>query len=99
MIGIFSLAVAPPPPLLLDWLNQHGYTQWESYDTPLWLWLYDSADMERLRNMGDRLPAELEDGYIPVRLETGVEFNQVVDDVARQLKEIREAIRIDSHST
>ena len=80
------------------WLGVDN-TRWESSGTPLWLWLYDRGDLERLRNMGDRLPGGLDNGYIPIHLKPGVEFNHVVDDVVRQMKEIREAITTDAHTT
>lgn len=73
------------------WLGVHN-TRWESSDTPLWLWLYHRGDLERLRNMGDRLPGGLDNGYIPIHLKPSVGFNQVVDDVTSQLKNIAEAI-------
>ena len=76
------------------WLGVHT-TRWESSDTPLWLWLYDKGDLERLRNMGDRLPGGLDNGYIPIRLTPGVELNRVIDDVTSQLKNIAEAIKRD----
>ena len=67
--------------------------RWKDSGTPLYLWFFDSGDLELLSGMGDQLPGGLDDGYIPIDLKPGVEMSQVVDDVVRQVKHISDLIK------
>ena len=89
----FQLVGARPPLHREIWLGISD-ERWKNHGTPLWLWFFDSRDQELLRNMGDLLPGGLDqEGYVPIRLNPGLEMNQVVSDVARQIKEISDSIK------
>ena len=65
-------------------------------DTPLWLWISGSVpvDVDRLREKVSQ-PEQNEGGrpsYIPLHLKTGVEHQAVLDDIIRQLKEVKDTI-------
>ena len=73
-------------------------------ETPLWAWLSDSPKPEILDELERNLPVKLyafnldgSDGnrkdWIPIHLKTGVELNDVRDDVVRQLKAIADVLK------
>lgn len=74
------------------WLGVNN-DRWKSSGTPLWLWFFDSHDLELLRNLGDQVPGGFDQGYIPIELKPGVEMNYLVDDVVRQIKHIADLIK------
>ena len=62
-----------------------------SGDTPLWLRAYDSNQVS-MYEIGRELNVQVQDGWIPVHLKTGVEYPEVLDDVVSQLKVIAKII-------
>ena len=58
-----------------------------SGDTPLWLRVCDRTGVN-LDEIGRELKVWVQDEWIPIRLKTGVEYEEVLDDVVSQLKAI-----------
>ena len=63
-----------------------------SANTPLWLWMDSDVrvNVDRLEGVAPELVA---DGYIPIHLKTGAEYEAVLDDVTLQLKQIHNALK------
>ena len=74
-----------------------NYRLWSTEaDTPLWLWisLQVPVNVDKLRG---KFPSMIENGGygpydVPIHLKTGVEHQAVLDDVIRQIKDIKESI-------
>ncbi len=74
-----------------------NYRLWSTEaDTPLWLWISRQVpvNVDMLR---DKFPSTVgNDGNgpydVPIHLKTGVEHQAVLDDVIRQIKEIKESV-------
>lgn len=82
-----------------------NYQQWATNgDTPLWLWIHNEVPVEIgiLRNNGlspiaarRSVAGQPQNGCdVPIHLITGVEYDSVVDDVVRQIREIADMIGI-----
>ena len=88
----FALPFADVPGRLFLCVN---YMRWAANEeTPLWLWINSEVPVN-VNNLRQHVPSLVEEGNIrdvPIFLQTGVEYDRVVDDVVRQLKEIREMI-------
>ena len=56
-----------------------------SGDTPLWLRVCDRTGVN-MDEIGRELKVRVQDEWIPIRLKTGVEYEEVLNDVASQLK-------------
>ena len=63
-------------------------------DTPLWLAPYDSRSIKfNLEEVIDQTKFRVDRGCVAINLKTGVEYDAVLNDVVRQLREIGEAVR------
>ena len=60
-----------------------------SGDTPLWLRVLDRTGVN-MDEIARKLNVQIQDEWIPVHLKTGVEYDEVLDDVVSQLKVIAE---------
>ena len=61
---------------------------------PLWLAPYDSRSIKfNLEEVIDQRKFRVDRGCVTINLKTGVEYDAVLDDVVRQLREIGEAVR------
>ena len=58
-----------------------------SGDTPLWLRVCDRTGVN-MDEIGRELKARVQDEWIPIRLKTGMEYEEVLNDVVSQLKAI-----------
>ena len=65
-----------------------------SGDTPLWLRVCDRTEVN-MDEIGRELKVRVQDEWIPVRLKTGVEYEEVLNDVVSQLKAIARIIGAD----
>ena len=66
-------------------------------DTPLWFWLgNDAAATTKAQEVAVGLGVKNSAGWLPIYLETGVEYEQVLNDVAAKLKRIGETLGIDA---
>ena len=65
-----------------------------SGDTPLWLRVCDRTGVN-MDEIGRELKVRVQDEWIPVRLKTGVEYEEVLNDVVSQLKAIARIIGAD----
>ena len=61
-------------------------------DTPLWLAYWPQVE-RNLAELLDQARYPVEGRWIAIRLKTGVEYDEVLNDVVRQLREIGEAVR------
>ena len=74
-----------------------NFLQWAtSGDTPLWLWIGSEVPVN-VGKMRERVPSLVEyEGWstydVPIHLKTGVEYEAVLDDVVRQVREIADLI-------
>ena len=69
-----------------------NHVRWtESGDTPWWLncqwWNRQGFNLDEV---GWQLNVQLQDDWLPIHLKTGVEYNEVLDDVVSQLKKVDE---------
>ena len=65
-------------------------------DTPLWLAVSGSSQV-RMDSIGRALNVQVYDEWVPIHLKTGVEYIDILDDVASQLKKISEVL--EAHQT
>ena len=78
-----------------------NYWLWSTEaDTPLWLWINGDVPVD-FDKLLDNYPSLADyEGYgyydVPIRLKAGVEYQAVLDDVIRQIKEIKESVKGDS---
>ena len=72
-----------------------NHERWSgSGDTPLWLncqWV--NRPEFNSDEVGRQLNVQFQDDWLPIHLKTGVEYDEVLDDVASQLKKIDELVR------
>ena len=70
-----------------------NHVQWsENGDTPLWLNVPPNNHVT-MDNIGEELKIPTHDQWLPIHLKTGVEYDEVLDDVVSQLKKIDEIVR------
>ena len=81
------------------WLGVNHERWAESADTPLWLRLWTltgSSEDEIARKMNVQIVEGIYDSgknsWIPIHLKTGLDYDEVLDDVVFQLKKIREIL-------
>ena len=75
------------------WWFGINHEQWATGgDTPLWLtdWSQINSNLEEVL---DRTKFRVDGRWVSIYLKTGVEYDAVLDDVARQLGEIGEAVK------
>ena len=78
-----------------------NYLLWSTEaDTPLWLWINGDVPVD-FDQLLDKYPSLAEyEGYgyydVPIRLKAGVEYQAVLNDVLRQIKEIKESLKLDN---
>ena len=75
------------------WFGVNHSVWTRSEDTPLWLGLYyDNWNKVNMDAVGRKLNVQVVEAdyfrWVPVRLKTGVEYEEVLDDVAAQLRRI-----------
>lgn len=72
--------------------------QWaRNGDTPLWLLLgNDAAATAKAQEVSTGLGVKNSAGWVPIYLKTGVEYKEVLDDLASTLKRIGEVLSADS---
>lgn len=76
-----------------DWWFGINHEMWASVaDTPLWLTDWGQARPD-LMEVAEQAGYRVRDRWISIRLRTGVEYDQVLEDVVRQLQEIGKAAR------
>ena len=76
------------------WWFGINHDQWANGgDTPLWLSCWQSGRGFSLEKALDQTNFRIDGQWVPIYLKTGVEYDAVLDDVARQLQEIGEAVR------
>ncbi len=63
-----------------------------SGDTPLWLNVGGRTDVN-MDEVGRQLNVRSQDNWMPIHLKTGVEYDDVLEDVVSQLKKIDEIVR------
>ena len=63
-----------------------------SGDTPLWLNVGGLTDVN-MDEIGRQLNVQFQDDWLPIHLKTGVEYDEVLDDVVSQLKKIDGIVR------
>ena len=67
-----------------------NHERWaESGDTPLWLSL-TGVNMDEVSR---QLNVQFQDNWLPIHLKTGVEYEEVLDNVVSQLKKVDEIVR------
>lgn len=73
------------------WRLSLDHVQWATGgDTPLWL----SCNRDfNLKEMVDRAELRRDGWWVAIYLKTGVEYDEVLDDVVRQLREIWESVK------
>ena len=77
-----------------DWWFGINHEQWATGgDTPLWLTQYERDIKISLEEVIDRTKFRVDGRWVSIYLKTGVEYDAVLDDVARQLGEIGEAVK------
>ena len=75
------------------WFGINHYVWAKREDTPLWLGLYyDNWNKVNMDAVGRELDAQVVEAdwfrWVPIRLRTGVEYDDVLDDVTAQLRRI-----------
>ena len=82
-----------------DWWLGINHDLWASRgDTPVWLTHWGQIDLNLAEAVeGDGFQAS--ESWIAIRLKTGVEYDEVLDDVVRQLQAIGEAARSAAKTT
>ena len=83
-------------PDILCWFGV-SYDRWAQYgDTPLWLVVYRGQQIAMdgivMKEIGKRLNVQARDGWVPIYPKLGVEYSEVLDDVASRLKAIAEIV-------
>ena len=75
------------------WWFGINHDQWAiGGDTPLWLTDWGQINFNR-EEVIDQTKFRVDGQWVAICLKTGVEYDSVLDDVARQLREIGEAVR------
>ena len=76
-----------------DWWFGINHEQWATGgDTPLWLTHWGQINFN-LAEVIDQTKFKVDGQWVAINLKTGVEYDAVLNDVVRQLREIGEAVR------
>ncbi len=82
-----------------DWWFGINHDLWAtSGDTPLWLSYWPQVD-RNLSELLDQARYQVEGRWVAILLKNGVEYDEVLDDVVRQLQATGEAVRSAANTT